>query len=81
MKRFLEVIMDPIKATIYRNSLRHATSSLEFKVTQLGDVVSALGAITMIFDELLMTSYFDKLFHFDNIKYNDSSLTQLLPLI
>jgi predicted NBD/HSP70 family sugar kinase len=81
MKKFLEVILEPIKSNVYRNALRHATLKIEFKVTQLEELSSPLGAITIIFEELLMTSYFDKLFYFDNVKYDDNGRTKLMPLI
>jgi len=53
------ILLDPIKSAIYKNSLSLATSNLEFKVSELKESAAPLGAVALIIDDFFKTDLYN----------------------
>lgn len=60
MSELGDVLLNPIKSAVYKNSLNLVISNLVFVISDLKELSAPLGAITMIFDEFLREEYFRK---------------------
>lgn len=57
-----EAILNPIKTTIVRNSLNLAVENLEFKLSELKESSSSLGAVTMIMDDFFKSELMKRIY-------------------